>query len=76
MNTREKIILVLAGLVLATSIYFHGFTGNAVAERIACSSFTSQHEAEMVYLSNPSHYTNLDRDHDGKACESLPKFKK
>lgn len=37
-----------------------------------CSDFTWQEDAQAVLDANPSDPNNLDNDHDGIACESLP----
>jgi hypothetical protein len=36
-----------------------------------CGDFTTQAQAQATYDSNRSCYKNLDRDGNGKACESL-----
>lgn len=36
-----------------------------------CADFTTQAQAQAVYNSNKKCYKNLDRDGNGKACESL-----
>jgi hypothetical protein len=38
-----------------------------------CSDFTYQEEAQAVLDATPGDPNNLDSDHDGIACESLPK---
>jgi len=38
-----------------------------------CADFATQSQAQATYNSNKACYKNLDRDGNGKACESLPK---
>ena len=37
-----------------------------------CRDFRTQREAQHAYDNNRKCYKNLDADHDGIACESLP----
>ncbi len=41
-------------------------------EKKNCSDFKTQQEAQETFDSDKDCYKNLDRDDDGKACESLP----
>ncbi len=37
-----------------------------------CRDFKTQKAAQAAYESDPDCYADLDRDHDGIACEDLP----
>ena len=56
-------------------IFIAGFwaCGGSPCEKKKCSDFKTQKEAQEVYESDKDCYKNLDKDNDGKACESLPK---
>lgn len=43
-----------------------------VAGDLDCTDFKYQEEAQAVLDATPGDPNNLDEDHDGKACESLP----
>lgn len=68
---------------LLLGVYFVGFlilltinTHKVVAakeERVICSVFNTQKEAQQKFNSDPVRYSLLDRDQDGVPCESLPK---
>jgi hypothetical protein len=49
--------------------------GSTPCEKKNCSDFRTQEEAQKAYESDKDCYKNLDKDHDGVACESLPKEK-
>jgi hypothetical protein len=49
--------------------------GSKPCEKKTCDDFKTQEEAQKAYDSNKDCYKNLDRDHDGHPCESLPKEK-
>lgn len=38
-----------------------------------CSDYRTQQEAQAAFDADPDCYRNLDADHDGMACEHLPK---
>lgn len=46
--------------------------GNTAGRDYNCSDFKTQDEAQAVLDADPSDPSGLDRNNDGKACESLP----
>ncbi len=62
-------VIVISGLMLAI-VSGVGFKESAIAQRIRCSVFHTQAEAQKAFEQGSK---KLDRDHDGIACESLPK---
>jgi hypothetical protein len=46
--------------------------GTSFAAGVTCGSFTTQPQAQAAFDANPAGLKNLDRDHDGKACDTLP----
>jgi zona occludens toxin (predicted ATPase) len=46
-------------------------TSNSNCPTKTCADFTTQAQAQAAYNSNKNCYKNLDRDGNGKACESL-----
>ncbi|MBN1250886.1 MAG: excalibur calcium-binding domain-containing protein [Bacteroidales bacterium] len=63
-----KRIFYIASLATITILMSCG----SPCEKKKCSDFKTQEEAQEVYESDKDCYKNLDRDGDGKACESLP----
>lgn len=62
--TRAIVALVLTiGAALAA--------GGPAGAAVTCSNFTFQQDAQAYFNANPS--SGLDRDHDGIACEDLPR---
>ncbi|MCD4793797.1 MAG: excalibur calcium-binding domain-containing protein [Bacteroidales bacterium] len=49
-----------------------GCTCGSECEHKTCKDFDTQEEAQKAFDSDKECYKNLDRDGDGKACESLP----
>ncbi len=45
--------------------------GGSPCEKKTCKDFKTQDEAQKTYESDKKCYKNLDKDKDGKACESL-----
>ena len=60
-------LLLAAGLVLAG-----GSPALAVEDDLNCSDFDTQEEAQAELDRDPSDPNGLDRDGDGRACDSLP----
>ncbi|WP_264530936.1 excalibur calcium-binding domain-containing protein [Flavobacterium sp. N502540] len=48
-----------------------GNSSNSNCPTKTCGDFTTQAQAQATYDSNRNCYKNLDRDGNGKACESL-----
>lgn len=57
--------------VLAAAMSFP-LAGVALAQDRDCSDFATRTEAQAVYDADPSDPNRLDRDNDGKACETRP----
>lgn len=58
-------------LIIATLLVFASCS-NTPCEKKNCKDFKTQAEAQKKYESDKDCYKNLDKDNDGKACESLP----
>ncbi len=58
-------------LIIATVLIFAS-CGSSPCEKKGCKDFETQEEAQEMYESDKDCYKNLDKDGDGKACESLP----
>lgn len=61
-------------LVVAAAI-FCAFDAEQIVsanDRVTCKSFLSRAEAQNAFDQDPKKYRALDRDHDGKVCESYP----
>lgn len=41
-------------------------------EKRSCRDFSSQAQAQAAFKREAGKYKLLDRDHDGKVCESMP----
>lgn len=63
---KKLIVLSALAAILASC-------GGSPCEKKNCKDFKTQEEAQKVYESDKDCYKNLDKDGDGKACESLPK---
>lgn len=59
-------IIVLVYLLLTAWAY-------SGRQTVRCSDFKTQPSAQTKYLSDPVKYGNLDANHDGVACNNLPK---
>lgn len=79
------IITIIAAVVCSVSVAYSGHIGRVIAEKIICSSFKTQAEAQAAYNADPVKYADLDRiervgpekgKKDGKVCESLPDHKR
>ncbi|OQX98109.1 MAG: hypothetical protein B6I20_11495 [Bacteroidetes bacterium 4572_117] len=58
---------------LIISVFAFGLAAcGSPCEKKNCNDFKTQKEAQEMYDSDKDCYKNLDRDKDGKACESLP----
>ncbi len=70
--------LTLVTIILLALLFFFLWTQFIIAkteEKILCSSFSTQSEAQKAYDWNPIKYARLDGyDQDKKVCESLPRF--
>lgn len=71
--TRSQFVILLVVL-----FYFVSLISNHVvnAEKINCSDFQTQGGAQIAYNTNPIKYAKLDRNNDGKVCQTLPKYSK
>jgi len=73
--------LMLAGIIIScsdsgdsseiTSGSNSGSNSNSNCPTKTCDDFKTQAQAQATYNSNRTCYKNLDRDGNGKACESL-----
>lgn len=63
----KYILTTIIVLVLFLGIINGGFL------KKHCSDFLTQSEALRTFEKHPIRYRSLDRDHDYKPCESLPK---
>lgn len=63
---RVLVTLVVAGAALLTS------PAAFAQDNLNCGDFTYQDEAQAVLEDDPADPNDLDRDDDGRACESLP----
>lgn len=63
----------LAGFALLAPVSLAFAQVEAFAADRDCKDFKYQEEAQAVLDANPADPNNLDTDHDGIACESLPK---
>ncbi len=60
-----------AGVLAATALALP-MSGTALAQDLDCINFDTQQEAQAEFDADPSDPNDLDRDNDGKACETLP----
>ncbi len=70
----RRVLLLVLGL-LAGGLFTLAGTGPAAAFDYDCSDFSTQAQAQRVYINagGPSRDPyRLDADHDGRACDSLP----
>lgn len=71
----KKSVYFLIALIIAfvgIKVFMSVKTLDAVVVK-KCSEFGTQQIAQDAFESNQKEYAWADRDHDGKACESLPK---
>lgn len=70
----KKSFTINPGLLWIVALIFVVFTGtpHLSAEKINCSRFATQGDAQRTYNENPTLHAKLDRDHDGIVCEHLP----
>jgi len=85
MNNKIKytvifILLIFLGIIISCSdssdeVSYSGSSSNSDANSNCptknCADFATQAQAQDAYNKNKSCYKNLDRDGNGKACESL-----
>lgn len=62
------LVAVLVCLLLVATAW-----GLGRREDVRCSRFFTQGQAQDFFSIDPTHYQELDADHDDRACESLPK---
>ena len=71
-TARSAVALAAATLLIAVAALF-ALSGTAQAQDLNCrEDFTYQEDAQAVLAADPTDPNNLDSNHDGVACETLP----
>lgn len=70
LTKRQQIGILIAVVLL---IFLMGWSAGADNERdLDCVDFHYQEQAQAILDRDPTDPNDLDRDHDGIACEALP----
>lgn len=69
-ESSEDVPLIPFVLGVVCTILVLGLLGYYMAEKDTCTSYSSQIAAQVAFDSNPSRYSKLDRNNNGKACET------
>lgn len=73
-STKLSISLTICSLALCVYSFFSAQkTLEVNAEKLNCTSLGTQQNAQKLYDSDRVRYKLLDRNHDGVACNDLPK---
>ena len=70
-TARSAVALAAATLLTAVAALLV-LSGTAQARDLNCGDFPYQEDAQAVLAANPADPNNLDSNHDGVACETLP----
>lgn len=74
MKTRSIAAIAIGGLAALGSLGFATSVSAQTADRFDCTDFATQEEAQSVLDLDRSDPSRLDSDHDGIACETLPRI--
>lgn len=70
--TRVTIVQLILLIVLLYLLIAVGVWASGLRNVVRCSDFKTQPDAQEKFDSNRSLYANLDKNHDGIACNNLP----
>lgn len=75
-NAITWLILAVAVLLFAVVALYYWGSQHIVYQqtgKIRCANFQTQEQAQQTFNLNPGEYKSLDSNHDGIACNDLPK---